>query len=549
MSQSSTASLTPQARFDAVVQALGADRTEQAIALSREALDAGIGHPLFLNLVAFALEREGRLEEAAAHLKHALVMEPGDVLILTALGRTQSQQGRDAEALESFDTALAILPEHAPALNGRGLALRALGRIEESRSAHQRAADLAPDYSDPLGALADLALRDKEYDAARAFAERALVLEPQQSAAVLVMASLENQHGENDKSMARLDALLKTDLSPLHRSAAEQLKAEALDKDRPVEAFAGYTRANRLVRSVYAPLYESREAETAVPLCARLHAAFENASPSDWTAAPGGGAMDEASGHVFLVGFVRSGTTLLEQVLASHPDVVALEEQATLRAITGPFFESPEGLERLRTLGEAEAAALRAEYWARVKSFGIAPAGKVFVDKAPLSSLWMPMIAKLFPDAKVLLAIRDPRDVVISSFRHRFLINALTWPFTDLEDTARFYSGLMSLTALYRTLLPVSVYQHRHEDLIAEFDAEVGRICDFLGIGWADAMRDFAETAKRRDVRTPSAEQVRRGLNSDGVGRWRRYGEGVEPMLPILKPWVEAYGYPEAPPV
>jgi len=80
--------------------------------------------------------------------------------------------------------------------------------------------------------------------------------------------------------------------------------------------------------------------------------------------------------------------------------------------------------------------------------------------------------------------------------------------------------------------------------LVAVFDAEVGRVCDFIGLEWTDSLRDFAETAKRRDVRTPSAEQVRGGLSNAGVGRWRRYGPAVDMILPILAPWVEAYGYP-----
>jgi hypothetical protein len=240
---------------------------------------------------------------------------------------------------------------------------------------------------------------------------------------------------------------------------------------------------------------------------------------------------------------VRSGTTLLEQVLASHPHVVALEEQPLLRAMGPPFFKDAAGLDRLSRLSAEEADALRADYWRRVRGFGAEPAGRVFVDKNPLDAIWLPLVAKLFPGAKVLFARRDPRDVVISSFRHQFAVNALTCAFTGLERTAEFYGEVMRLAEVYATRLSIDTYIHRHEDLVNDFDTEVRAICAFLGLEWTDAMRDFAETAKRRDIRTPSADQVRRGLSRDGLGRWRRFGPAVDPIMPILDPWVQAFGY------
>lgn len=543
---SPTAPSARDERLTEVMRALEAGDTPRAVALADAALAAGDQHGLLLNLSAFGAEQAGDLEGALSKLRQAVALAPDDILALTALGNTLSQLGRDAEALGAFEAALARHPGHAPAHHGRGLSLTALGHAEEARHSHMRAADLDPNYADPLGALADYALSDGRADLARTLAERAVSLQGDHAAAVVVLATLDAQGGDRARATERLQRLLSGPLAPLHRGAAENLLADQLDAlDRPVEAFDAVARANRLMRDIHAPLYERTGVETGLPLCARLKAYFETADPADWTAAEGDGDAPGGLGHVFLVGFVRSGTTLLEQVLASHPDVTALEEKATLRAVAGEFFDTNQGLDRLATLGREDADRLRADYWRRVRGFGIDPTGKVFVDKAPLSTLWLPMVAKLFPKARVLFAIRDPRDVVVSAFRHRFLINALALPFTDLKDTATFYSGVMDLAALYRETCALTLYQHRHEDLVADFDAEVGRICDFLGLQWTDAMRDFAETAKRRDVRTPSAEQVRRGLYSEGVGRWRRYGPAVDPILPILAPWVKRYGYPE----
>ncbi len=153
------------------------------------------------------------------------------------------------------------------------------------------------------------------------------------------------------------------------------------------------------------------------------------------------------------------------------------------------------------------------------------------------------MVAKLFPEAKILIARRDPRDVVISSFRHRFIFNVLTSALTNLASAADFYDALMTLTERYRTELPLATHAHRHEDLVADFDDVVRDICRFIGLDWTEAMRDFAETARRRDIRTPSADQVRRGLSNEGLGRWRRYGAAIDPVLPRLAPWIARFGY------
>lgn len=538
-----TTSPTGAERLGAVTAALNRNDIARAVGLAEEALSAGEEQPLYLNLSAFRLEQEGDFPGALARLRRALELEPRDILVLTAVGRTLSMLGRDEEALDYFQAALALNPRHAPAHHGRGLSLAATGQDAEARRAHMAAADLDPDFPDPLGSLADHAIREEKYAVARTLAERAVALDPRQPAAVLALATLDAREGRNEQALQRANALLATPLTPLHRAAAEQMKGEQLEAlGRLEEAFEAFVRANALLRQVYRPVYEREGVETSVLMTRRLRSWFSEQRPEDWGAA-GGVEPSPAKQHVFLVGFVRSGTTLLEQVLASHPEVVALEEKATLRAIAGPLFADARSLERMRSLGPDEADALRRAYWASVREFGAEPAGKVFVDKAPLSTLWLPLVARLFPDARVLFALRDPRDVVISAFKHRFLVNAMAWPFTDLVEAAEFYDGVMALGERYRALLPTAVHQHRHEDLIADFEGEVRRICDFIGIDWSEAMRDFAETARRRDVRTPSRDQVRAGLNASGVGRWKRYGPGIEPILPILQPWVERFGY------
>ncbi|WP_174300092.1 tetratricopeptide repeat-containing sulfotransferase family protein, partial [Caulobacter sp. S45] len=387
-------------RLAAVHAALGAGEVDRAIALAEAALQAGGRDPLVFNLLAHRRQVEGRYGEAMGLLETGLRFAPDDAFLLCALAGCLSQQGRDVEALRLYNQVLASAPLHAQAHHGRGLALDALDEAEPARSAYLRAVELAPEYPDALGALANHALRRGELDQARSYAGRALAADFDEPAATLVLASIELKRGEPSTAADRLERRLsRPGLSALHQGALGSLYADALDRlDRPEAAMQAHARANAAIWAVHGPQLAAAGVEPGVDLCRRLQASFARADPADWHAAPApaGSTSDAPAGHVFLVGFVRSGTTLLEQVLASHPQVVALEEQPLLRGMAKPWFGDDAALHGLATLDEVQAEVLRTDYWRRVRAYGVEPAGRIFIDKNPLDGVWLPLVAKLF---------------------------------------------------------------------------------------------------------------------------------------------------------
>jgi len=274
----------------------------------------------------------------------------------------------------------------------------------------------------------------------------------------------------------------------------------------------------------------------------RLADYFRRADAAAWQ---GPGAQSDARTHVFLVGFPRSGTTLLEQVLAAHPGVAAMQERTCLMDSAAEFFGSDTGLDRLAALSDEELQPWRDAYWKRVAETEPALSKPVFVDKMPLNAVFLPLIAKLFPHAKILLALRDPRDVVLSCFRRRFAMNAGMVEFTALDTSVAYYVAVMALIQAYREKLKLEIFEARHESLIADFDGEAGRVCDFLGLEFRDEMRAFAVRAKAQTIDTPSGAQVARGLSQSGLAQWRRYQPQLQPVLPMLAPFVARFGYPE----
>jgi hypothetical protein len=246
---------------------------------------------------------------------------------------------------------------------------------------------------------------------------------------------------------------------------------------------------------------------------------------------------------VFVVGFPRSGTTLLGQVLQSHGGVVTLDERETLAEAGGDFLR-PGGLAKLWAAGDDVLAAHRQLYWRRVAEAGVDPAGKLFVDKLPMNTLGLPLVARLFPAAKVVFVRRDPRDVVLSAFRRQFALNAATWELLTLPGAARFYDAVMRLFELYAERLDLDLRIQRYEALTTDFDGEVRALADFLGIDWPLAAGDFAAASRAGRIATPSAAQIARGLYTEGAGQWRSYRDALAPVLPTLAPWVAEFGYP-----
>jgi hypothetical protein len=261
------------------------------------------------------------------------------------------------------------------------------------------------------------------------------------------------------------------------------------------------------------------------------------------TAAEAGADRSGAAGHVFLLGFPRSGTTLLEVILEGHPDVESLEENELLIDGVREFMRRPGDLDRLMLADEASLEPLRAAYWRLVTDAGINVSGKVFVDKHPLNTLKLPLIARLFPQAKIIFACRDPRDVVLSCFRHRFHMSAPIYELLTLHGAAHYYDAVMQLAVGLTSAFKLDMCLVRHEDVVTEFKREMKRVCAYLAIEWAPGMGDFALRTKNRAALTPSTAQLVRGLSTEGVGQWRRYQAELSPVLPLLAPWVKRFYY------
>lgn len=488
---------------------------------------------------------QGQSQAASARLDRARATAPDDPAPPTVLGTALSMIGQREDALAAFDRAISFDPDFAPAYYYRGVERQMTGNPQGAAEDFEKAVAVAPEYPEPLAQLADIAARRGDAEAARAYAGRTAAVDPGEPISTLafIAADLIVKDFVAAEAGARA-ALAGGRLSPHNRAIALGQLGDALDgQARQVEAFTAYSTSNEALRGHYAPMFQRPEEHTPLGHARRLVGYFEKADAAPWGVRAVDGPTGPADGHAFIVGFPRSGTTLLEQVLASHPDVAALEERSCLEDSIGDLFLEEKALDRLAKASSEQLAPYRSAYWRRVRACGIEPQGKVFIDKMPLNTVLLPLIHRLFPDAKILFAVRDPRDVVLSCFRRRFGMNPAMYQMLTLRGAADYYDTVMRLGVLYREKMPLKLREARYEALVDDFEGEARLHAAFLGLDWSGAMADFAKTARSRPVNTPSSVQVSRGLNRDGLDQWRAYADQLTPVMPTVKKWVDHWGY------
>jgi tetratricopeptide (TPR) repeat protein len=439
------------------------------------------------------LQKLGHFDNAITLYKYALAINPDFVDACYNLGTAYLALDRNEEAIEQNEKALRIDPSRALAHNNIGVALQALGRIDEAGQAYERALEIAPRH-----AMTHLNL---------AYLRRFTAGDPR-------LAALEN--------LAEDMAAYDTD----SRIALHFALGKAFcDLGQHERSFGHLREGNALKRAQLT--YNEKDT---LSLLERIQAIF---TPGLMGQNCGSG--DPSDAPVFVVGMPRSGTTLVEQILASHSEVHGAGEieafyQAMLRSrqrngVAAPFPDLVPTIARdaLRELGS--------DYVQSIMS--LAPAAGRIVNKLPLNFKYVGLIHLALPNARIIHVRRDPMDTCFSCFSLLFSGNQ-SFAY-DLGELARYFRGYEALMDHWHSVLPQGVMMEvRYEDLVADLDGLARAIVDHCGLPWEDACLAFHET--RRPVRTASSVQVRNPVYRTSVGRWRPYERFLQPLMEALNP-------------
>jgi len=429
----------------------------------------------------------------------------------------------------------------------------ALGRLEHAQShwlaaeaAWTRALALDPAHLDAAAGLANLYEESNRSDEAAAVAAAGLAQlrpgEARSGAIELHLALAKAARRRKDavaglSQLAAAEALAQSDSQHEHIAFERGRLLESRHEDDA--AFAAFTRGNALALAAW-----QRQHPGGNRYLAGIEAMLAHVGAGGLRAwAPVAGQAIAAP--AFLVGFPRSGTSLLNHVLDGHDHIRTMEEkpptQTMLAAVRAMPAGYPDAMARFDAL---DLDYLRERYFRSADQHGGGDRNRLLLDKFPLHINLAALIHRVFPQARFIFALRHPCDVVLSCFMQQFRLNHAMANFCTLQGAVALYTRTMDLWQSVRSQLPLAVHTIRYEDMVADFDGQVQALCDFLGVPWQPDLRRFSERARDRGrIDTPSYAQVSRPLYGEAVYRWQRYRAQLAPWLPSLQPYIERFGY------
>jgi tetratricopeptide (TPR) repeat protein len=456
---------------------------------------------------AVALQRQGRLDDAERLYRKLRKVYPAHPGALHGLGLIALATGRYSDAVMHFRGVLAVDAKYPPALLGLGDALAVLGRVDEAHEAFARLLEADPKNAAGQFGMGGVLTQLGRFEEAEAAYATAIALAP--------------KNARHHRALA--DAAPFTDGDP-RLTALEALTQEILPDDQEIELHFALGKAYDDLKRYEAAFSRWRRGNALrrrkVPYDEAAVADFFREMRETFTAERLGGAKgDPSSLPVFVVGMPRSGTSLVEQILASHPDIHGAGELLALpELVDGATLD--------------DAATIGARYVETVSA--LAPDAKRIVDKLPANFRLIGWIKMALPNARIIHVRRDPRDTCFSCYSKLFL-NGLNYTY-DLGELGRYHRLYESLMAHWRATVP-DMLEVQYEALVGDFEAEAQRIVAYCSVGWDARCLRFHET--ERAVRTLSQRQVRAPLFSSGIGRWK-------PYEPWLGPLFEALGQPRS---
>lgn len=496
-------------------QAWGLDQRHRSIALLTEAVRRDPTNPEILLSLATAVGKQRDYEKAEELLRRVLELAPGKASLHRRVAQSYAGIDRPERAIECYRRSLALNRDTSVTV-------------------------------DTLLELASLYEWRHQLDEARAAVDEAIQREPTNDVAQLQQAIIDRRRRDSSRAETTLRGLVE-DISRhwTIRAQAWYELAQLLDeRELYDDAFQALIAAKKLM---VPHLAEAKQQNQDTLL--RNAQLLESLDKSCYRRWQENAETDNPYRIAALTGHPRSGTTLVEQLLDSHDEVISADEfDVFARSVYVPIVRKfPHSTPMLTILDHVPPGVrqmARATYWKQTEAVLEERVGsRMLVDKNPGMMILMPAVNWAFPELKMLIALRDPRDVVLSCFMQKVPPTPISSNWLTLSDSADYYARVMRTWLVIRELAGSNWLEFRYEDLVTDLEPEARRILEFLGLQWDERVLNFYEHARKKMVRSPTYKDVTQPIYQRSVGRWRHYAKHLEPILKILAPFVKEFGY------
>ena len=493
---------------------------------------------------------EGRPDRALANYTELLQQYPDVVQLWFEHGMAAAGDLEFDLANQSFRLTLELAPKDSPWLFWVGQQYHRLRRLDQARDCFERAFAANPVFVQARLNLADWFEKDRKLDKAWDCVDGCLARHPQNPHALFFRARLLQRTGRAAEAETVVRNLIKSNPSdPDVQCNSRHLLGVVLDElGQYAEAMRWLTEAKNLSRKKANVTPMEKDYDRADHRRRALLAALKPADVQRW--------RDEAASATpqrhrlaLLGGHPRSGTTLLEQILGAHPEISALDESEAfavevvdeLAPIKSTQALTPNAL---NTLSPARRTELQRNYFkSLLREFKSELETAVLLDKNPSTTASLHIWLRLFPEFKIVIALRDPRDVIISCYFQNLALTTTNANFLSLERTAKHFSDLTDVWLRLRELGGFNWMETRYEDIVAGPQSEGRRVTEFLGLAWHPTQASHHEAAGRKFIFSPTYAAVTKPINNRAVGRWKNYADALAPVQSKLEPYCRAFRY------
>ena len=555
--------------------ALKADgKLKEAEEIFRKAISlAPSSHLLHVNL-GNTLQELNRIDDAVENFRKAILLKPDFAETYFNLANTLQLAEQYVEAVVVYKQAIDLNPKHVVAFNNLGLALSKLGSLKEAETQYKNALKLMPNYYEAHLNIGNLHYGLQQFEKAEEDYQKAIAIQPNYADAYLNLCELYEKTNKltdvlsvvkkaRDKVSRKKDEFLLFEAFVLFRQDRFQFVEEIISKINPDklsenrktiffklkadwlhhqenfdEAFEAYEHMNNNVKNSAEyqmcsanQYYDAQREKICEIESLQETLKFRNIIQAKWFQPS------------FLIGFPRSGTTLLDTILRSHSGIDVVEEQPLVSKMLEKLGATI-SMSDIEAIDLKSAKVLSDIYFRELEKSINIQENILVIDKLPLNILSIPIITKVFPEAKFILALRHPLDCVLSCWMQNFKLNAAMANMVDLDRIVDFYCTTMEILKLCEQRYSINIHPIRYEDLVSDFIGTISILMNFLELSWEDQLEGYQRTAlSRAKINTPSYTQVVRPIYETAAYRWKKYEDHLQPHKPKLAHWINEFGY------